>query len=501
MRRSLFYSLIISLFTFTLASCGGGGSAGIGGTGISITSSGTISAFGSIFVNGVEFETNNSIVNGDLSQVSELELGMVVTVRGQINADGVTGTADTINVDIELEGPVANIPVLDTNNNTKTFEVLGRTIVASDGSTVFDDTGFPGFTFDSIVQNDVVEVSGYLDANGVLQATRIEKKDTLSLGTTSIEVNGIVGDPNLTATSFELIVDNTTLTINNPNGLTVPGGISRGLELEIEGTLNNNTEISATEIKLDDDLFDNNDSDIEIEGLITNYINDSNFMINGQQIDASNATFTPASLEMALADNLKVEVEGTLINGVLQANEVEGRAGEIKIQSIVSSIDNINNNEISLSYSSGSIIQELPVIINNQSKLEDDLFDLEPFNITDISVGNYLEIKALVDSSGSIIVTDLKRKSLESEASLRGPIDQLGIDLTVPGQESIAILGISHLANASTKLQVNDIDISNLNPPITRTEFFDLLREGDVLEIEDQTATFDGIADEIDLKN
>lgn len=489
MRRSSLYSLIISLFMFTLLSCGGGGSAGIGGTGISITSSGTITAFGSIFVNGVEFETNNSTVNGDLSQVSELGLGMVVTVRGEINTDGVTGTADTIDVDIELEGPVANTPVIDTNNNTKTFTVLGRSIVVSDGSTVFDGAGF---TFDSIAQNDVVEVSGYLDSNNSLQATRIEKKGTLNPGFTSIEVSGIVGNANLTATSFELIVDSTTLIINNPNGLTVPGGINNGLELEIEGTLNNNTEISATEIKLDEDLFNNNDADIEIEGFITNYIDDSNFMINGQQINASNTTFTPDNL--TLGNNVKVEVEGTLVNGILQADEVEGRAGKIRIETTVSDISNVNSNRISLSYASGQTIE---ATINNFSKLEDDIGS-SSFTITDIMIGDYLEIKGYINAN-EVIVVDLKRKTLETDDSavLKGQVSAIGGST---GAETIDVLGVTYLTDSSTLFEIDDISK-------TRTEFFNILNSrltnGDsIVKIEDDwrvDSTVDGIADKLEL--
>ena len=65
-----FRRLLFALFSvFLLISCdsGGGGmtaGGGIGGTGI--ISSGTITAFGSIVVNGTEFDTSNAaiIVNG-----------------------------------------------------------------------------------------------------------------------------------------------------------------------------------------------------------------------------------------------------------------------------------------------------------------------------------------------------------------------------------------------------------------------------------------------------
>ena len=83
-----------------LSGCGGGGAGGvadiggggIGGTGISST--GTIDGFGSIFVNGVEYETGDSevLLDGQPASERRLRLGMVGTVRRPSNAGGVTGT-------------------------------------------------------------------------------------------------------------------------------------------------------------------------------------------------------------------------------------------------------------------------------------------------------------------------------------------------------------------------------------------------------------------------
>ena len=65
MTRAILHSLLSAVFVSILASCGGGGgSAGIGGTGI--TSGGTITGFGSIFVNGVKYNTDAATVSGDL---------------------------------------------------------------------------------------------------------------------------------------------------------------------------------------------------------------------------------------------------------------------------------------------------------------------------------------------------------------------------------------------------------------------------------------------------
>ena len=97
---------ILMLITgLLLAACGGGGGSGGGSTatitddgatstnsgdspgtdgGTALASKGTIDSFGSIFVNGIEFDTDQAEIylNGQLASDNDLKLGMVVTVNG-----------------------------------------------------------------------------------------------------------------------------------------------------------------------------------------------------------------------------------------------------------------------------------------------------------------------------------------------------------------------------------------------------------------------------------
>jgi hypothetical protein len=93
------------------ASCSSGdsdsvASGGIGGTGISV---GTITDFGSIFVNGVEFETTDATImlNGSPATENDLKRGMVAAVLGDISGD--TGSAASVTVEDVLKGPVENV--------------------------------------------------------------------------------------------------------------------------------------------------------------------------------------------------------------------------------------------------------------------------------------------------------------------------------------------------------------------------------------------------------
>ena len=88
---------------------------GIDGTGI--MSAGVVSAFGSIVVNGREFDTSEAaiVINeeevgvGDDAVRENLEIGMVVTVEGRISRDGVTATADRVVYSDSVIGPVESV--------------------------------------------------------------------------------------------------------------------------------------------------------------------------------------------------------------------------------------------------------------------------------------------------------------------------------------------------------------------------------------------------------
>ena len=168
------FNLVLPVISLLMAaSCGGGSdTAGIGGSGF--ISSGSVTGFGSVFVNGVEFETATSTfdvedVNGTQQ---DLRIGMIVQVAGTINSDGVTGTATHIQYADELEGPVN---VVSTSPDIKILTVLGKTVIISNAETAFEGSNF---SFASIANDNVIEVSGFYDELGHLQASYVELKSS-----------------------------------------------------------------------------------------------------------------------------------------------------------------------------------------------------------------------------------------------------------------------------------------------------------------------------------
>jgi hypothetical protein len=480
------------LFVFITACGGGGGGSvaggGIGGTGVT---SGSVTGFGSVFVNGIEFETDGArrtvddetdISNGtDDDKV--LGIGMVVTIIGTVNDDGVTGTAESIDYDNEIEGPVAAAPVEDADGVTKTFDIFNVTVMVDRNTTVFKNTGY-----DKLAKNDLLEVSGYFYAEDRLRATRVEFVDKLDLGNSEVEIKGEVSDFNGVDT-FRL--GDVAITFD---GITefedLPGDtVKNGQYVEVEGILDNATFIRASRIEREDEGFGNDVGEISLEGIVTDFKDLGSFRVAGQRVNASNASFEPASLRTSIADGAEVEVEGAIKDGILKAEEVEQRAGDARVSAIVVS-KNSTAGTVTLELVSGQ--PNLTVTTDSQTQIEDKRDEKEPFGIRDIDAGDYLNVEGFVDGNGNFVAAQIEREERES-TELRGPADKpptFGGNLA----GTVSIFGIEIVTNISTKFEDEN------ETPIDGDVFFGQVKDGDLIEFEDELPV-DGIADEVEFED
>ena len=138
-----------------LAGCGGGGGGGSSGAaGSSVVSSGVITGFGSIHVNGVHFETTDAefLVDDAPGGQDDLAVGDVVQIRGRVNDDGRTGTATTVSSQDAVDGRITALDVL-----AGTLTVAGQS-VQTDADTSFD-ASIPGSSLAGLIVGDAVEVA------------------------------------------------------------------------------------------------------------------------------------------------------------------------------------------------------------------------------------------------------------------------------------------------------------------------------------------------------
>jgi hypothetical protein len=338
--------VIFVLFSVSLLiSCGNGGGGGmtagggIGGSGI--ISQGAVSAFGSIVVNGTEFDTSNAaiIVNGveigvgDEIVQDNLDVGRVVTVEGRINTDE-SAVADRVVYSTNVNGPVESVNATDPITNEKEIVVLGQTVVVNFITKFKPDT----IGFDTIAEDDVIEVSGYRDFDGKIRATFIEKTGEFISGSI-VEVTGLIKNLNSSLETFEI------------NGLTVnyaliandlPEGIpADDLFVEVQGTLDTpEGEMIANEIELGDELDGEDGDEFEIMGFVTEIISDLNiikFKVGNQvvHVDPDSAVFVDGFPD-DIAAGQKLEAEGSLEGGTLFAWEIEfWKPDQIEVEGIV----------------------------------------------------------------------------------------------------------------------------------------------------------------------
>lgn len=219
---NLFFGVCVAALGVGLTHAAGG----ISGTGRAY---GEITAFGSIFVNGIEYSTATATItiNGVVQPVgdqSALKVGMAVLVDGTVNPDGLTGIATTVDFLGDLEGTIDAAPVIIGTRGS--FTIYGL-VVKTDSKTVFAD----GLTLAALRAADVVEVSGLFDANdGSFAATRIEKQVAFR----KVELRGFIS--NVTATTFKL---GATLVVNYSAAQLrdIPqGGLVNGLFVEVKAT-------------------------------------------------------------------------------------------------------------------------------------------------------------------------------------------------------------------------------------------------------------------------
>jgi len=481
------FTKVIALMTICLAilSCGGGGSSvavsgggGIGGTGIAAR--GSIDGFGSIFVNGVRYDTTTANIFLDDSSSTEdmLALGMVVNVQGTINSDGITGTATNVTYNNDVQGPVNSL-ILSTDGDQLTLTVLGVTVIANRTTTIFDNVSFA-----TLANNDLIEVSGLINGVGDLIASRIERKGNFTPDVSEIELKGIVSGA--TANSFTL-AGFYTVNITGTTDVSelLGGSVTNGLQVEVKGTLNSDGDtISATRIKDEDDFFggaNNNDIEVSLEGIITNFNSAADFEVSGIPVNASNALLVPAS--MVLANNLSIEIEGSIVNGVLIATEVEIDEGSIEINAPVQSV-NLTTNTITVIFAGA---QTIDVQINNQTRLDDDTDIEDILTLDEINSNDFLEIIAYQESNGDIIATKIKRDDADDQ-ELQGLVE------SVTNGVSITIIGVTFTVDLNTDYETaNDI-------PITATQFFNSGPVGSLVKIKDEE-TSNGTADEVEFED
>ncbi len=480
MNRQLNLVIVAGLIVGLLASCGGGGGGGsepIAGIDRLGVSTGTITGFGSVFVNGVEFETGNATfsIDGQPGAESDLKIGQVVTITGTIDANGTTGTADQVVFDDNVEGPISSI---DLPGNS--FIVLGQTVLV-DGDTSFDSGIVPG-SLDGLNVDDVVEVSGFVDSSQVIRATHIERRPAGG----AFELKGMVASLDNTAGTFQI------------NGFTVDflsvpavldgfssGAISDGDVVEAKGTSAGSLgPLVATTVELvNQGMPGNEDDEVELEGFVTRFVSATDFDVSGMRLTTNSQTAYEGGTSAALALNVKVEVEGKLdSNGTIVAEKIEFRQNaDIRITALVDSVD----------AGAGTLTMlGVTIRVNALTRIEDKSeADIAQFSLANVNPGEYLVVRGSEDPSGA---ADVLATLLEREDTPGAPAETVVRGVVADAVEpTMTILGVTIETGAGTEFRARS------GMPMTSGQFFNIavgaLVEASGVESSDTTVVAESV--------
>ena len=399
--RSWPAALALATTALVLAACGGGGSGGTveDNPARQTLSSGRISGFGSVIVNGVRFDDSAARVSDDDGagrDRSTLKLGMVVDVRsGEVHrtSTSASATATAIVVVSEIKGPVEAV---DAGANRLT--VLGQTVNA-DAATVFED--MPGGV-SSLAAGDLVEVYAFFDrGTGSFTATRIERKTTLP----SFKLRGVVAALDGTAKSFKI----GDALISYGSAAELPTMLQSGMLVKVvlDPTQSNGAWV-ATKVETGDRHREHLDDDIgeaEISGLVSDFVSLADFKVNGVAVDASGANVVfQRGLASSVVGGAHIEVEGTVTDGVLVATQVkfedgDGMGGddhgmggerEVELHGIVGSLDTT---------AQSFVLRGVTVRYGDATEFRDGL-------AADSLDGKNVEVKGQLTDGGTVVVAE-----------------------------------------------------------------------------------------------
>jgi hypothetical protein len=325
--RLLIGVLLLTLVSITFFACGGAGTdlagGGSSGTGVS---TGSITGFGSVVMNGVHFLTDSEVApgfvtmkmfmgmdNSSMMAANLFHVGMVVTIHHGANDNN----AQQIDYQDNLQGPIA----AKNSGANDTVTVLGQTIVVDDPA-----------VFASLNLNEIVQVSGFVDSAGRIRATYIAMAPSsgMMMGPFGgFEVKGYVSG--LTSTDFQLgpLPGGTGTTLTVSYAPAMGAGLADGTYVQVVTTDPQPISgvITAAQInKLTPRTVFQENAMVDLEGLATASPSGSgnvlSFAVEGKRVQADGVTQYVGGTAANIQPDVRLQVQGTETGGVLSASRI-----------------------------------------------------------------------------------------------------------------------------------------------------------------------------------
>ncbi len=458
-----------------------------------MSSIGTITGFGSVFISGVKYEveagTIVAIEGEEETQGDDSALRLAMKVEVSASETGDVRTANRIRFDNDLKGAVENVQPDAGDPTTGTFRIAGQTVLI-DAETVFDNDvgnndGLAGIDIrdlDASVlagnQPMVVEVSGFPTETGIL-ATRIDRRDEAAtdIGRSNvdgdeIEVKGFVDSVAADGNSFT--VNDAVFRVNAATQFDEDLGANSdliGKFVEVKADIDAAGDFIARRVEREDDFGDDDRSgEFEIEGILQSVDTAGDpdvIVVNGVRLEVSDA----AQLVQSIGQ--RIEVKGSFNdNGVVQIRQAGlDPENTVRIEDRVASLD----------AAGGVITTRLGVVVEptGASRIRDkagddgDRLSVDAF-LARVSPGDFLEARGVPAGESGVTWTRIEREDEDDqECKLRGPVSEGSI--ADPG------FTILDVAIDTTGLGFGGFEDEN-DLDIGRAAFFQRLAAGNVVQ-------------------
>ncbi len=380
------------------------GHAGIEGTGDAVASRGVVTKLGSIYVNGIHFETDTAeiYVNDELTTEDVILQGMVVNVEGSVGRSANEAIAHKVHFDYLVTGEIEAVSVND--DNVLVLSMLGYSIV------VPENTLFKGTDYDHLSVGDVISVSGLEVNETTLYASQIKS----SSETGEAALQGRIKQ--IDASSNTFIVNDVTIDysgIDRPDFN--PANLQEDEKIRVRGAfIGADRQLNARSFQNIVPYSYPEQATVTEEGFIYQYQSIQAFKLNGVTVDASSATFSGGDAQN-LADQLRVSVRGTFRNTVLVADKVHMiLPSNLKTSGLISQVDAINHT---------LTVEELTFKVSPFTTFDDKGAQANRyFNLNDLNTGDHVEIYAVKDQDGWSANTIIRQPQNSEPFSIKGEI-------------------------------------------------------------------------------
>lgn len=455
--------VVIVAVAACLAACSGGGATvaggggGIVGTGKQVLVSGEITGFGSVIVNGIEFTRStdpavpatpvllafdNIFSNGE----GALRPGMMVTLTGSYDSSTSKGSYSRIIFSPELRGLLDNGSV---NIAAGSLTILGRTVQAG-VSTIFD--GISDINELQIRQSQglELEVSGYLDSGGTVQASRIALKSSGFAGG-KVQLKGSV--TSVDNNSFALGSHTVSTVGATFVGMTAADLTAAGLIVEVRGTLSGSAVNNARIERKNATVGVLNGGSINIKGVAAGAPVAGSFVLSGPdgplKITISGTSFvrgsSPADAGI-ITPGARLEVEGAAqADGSLAAQKISAETEKtVRLEGDLTSVNTING---SLTLNGVAV-----TTVAGTSYRDSRDSPVATLTFSGLAAGDHLQVYGFLDGNGRVIASTVERFNANNVNILQGPVTAINVN---PSQ--LSILGVSIIIQPGTALSKDSV--------------------------------------------